>query len=72
MSDKPSVKELSDDDLVIINNILVTEIVKLKAQLDEVTPEDVESKGLGEISFKELIAMYKEHQEEISYRGLKK
>ncbi len=72
MADKPSVKELSDDELVIINNILVKEIVSLKAQVDEVAPEDVESKSLGKTSLKGLLAMYKEHQNEISQRGLGK
>lgn len=70
MPKNPIAKELSDDDLVIINNILVKEIVNLKATLDEVKHEDVETKNLGDKSLKGLITMYKEHQKEINIRGL--
>lgn len=70
MTDKLNVKLMKNDDLVIHNNILVKEIVSLKAQLDKVEPEDIESKSLGQTSLKGLIAMYKKYQDEISYRGL--
>ncbi|WP_166371414.1 hypothetical protein [Psychromonas sp. SA13A] len=62
-------QQMNDDDLMIINNLLVKEIIKLKSQLTPDTPADILS--IGENSLQDLLAMYKEHQGEIIKRKIK-
>ncbi|NOH70670.1 hypothetical protein F0225_04835 [Vibrio pectenicida] len=62
------VMSLSDEELVILNNILVKEIISLKAKLDEV--EDSGTLKIGNKSLKGLIEMYQSYQEEIGKRGI--
>ncbi|EGR5563485.1 hypothetical protein CES77_00320 [Vibrio cholerae] len=59
---------LSDEELVILNNILVKEIINLKAQLDEV--EDSDTLKIGNKSLRGLIEMYQSYQDEIGKRGI--
>lgn len=64
-----SAQHLSDQDLVIINNLLVKEIMNLKAQLNLTV--DKESLEIGNTSLKGLLEMYYEHQAEIDRRSLR-
>lgn len=64
-----STKHLNDQDLVIINNLLVKEIMNLKAQLNLTVDE--ESLEIGNTSLKGLLEMYSEHQAEIEKRSLR-
>ncbi|ASG05343.1 hypothetical protein ABMX80_22470 [Vibrio vulnificus] len=59
---------LSDEELVILNNILVKEIINLKAQLDEV--DDSDTLKIGNKSLRGLIEMYQSYQKEIGKRGI--
>lgn len=61
-------QKLNDDQLVILNNLLVKEIIQLKVKLDEENNKD--SLALGEVALKDLESMHKEHQSEITKRGL--
>lgn len=63
----PNPSELTDTELVALNNILVNEVTKLHAKVNKDTSPD---KAIGKESLSGLIALYQHLQNELESRSL--
>ena len=63
----PNTSELSDTELVSLNNILVNEVTKLHTEVNKDTSPD---KAIGKESLSGLIALYHDLQKELENRSL--